>query len=218
MTAERGREITVDEAAAILGASPRTVRRWCKAGKLEGRQVDRGNGRALAGREWRVVADSVQALAAELAAGASPADTTRKPEPAKAARPLNRVDSRLSAEIVEFREQQQAIEKKITDLQDALAALPGEQKKIADALTGQLANLSAQVEPVLRALPAASEEREAVQAALEQQAADREKITDALGSLQELVTAQAEQIATLRAELQDARRPWWRRWFREGPG
>ncbi len=41
MTAGRDREITVDEAAAIFGASPRTVRRWCKAGKLLGRQVDR---------------------------------------------------------------------------------------------------------------------------------------------------------------------------------
>jgi excisionase family DNA binding protein len=176
MTTETGREITVDEAAAILGASPRTVRRWCKAKKLVGRQVDRGNGRVLPGNEWRIDADSVQALAAELAADASPADTTRKPKRAQAARPLTRVDSRLAADLRAFRAE-------IADLQAALAALPGEQQKTA----------------------------EAIQAALEQQTADREKITAALGDLRALVEAQAAEIAGLREELQEARRPWWRR-------
>ncbi len=177
MTTETGREITVDEAAAILGASPRTVRRWCKAKKLVGRQVDRGNGRVLPGNEWRIDADSVQALAAKLAADASPADTTRKPKRAQAARPLSRRQSRESAELVAFRAQ-------IADLQVTLAALPGEQKKTA----------------------------EAIQAAADGQ----EKIAAALGDLRALVEAQAAEIAGLREELQDARRPWWARLFRGG--
>lgn len=172
MTAENGREITVDKAAAILGASPRTVRRWCKAKKLVCRQVDRDNGRALPGREWRVLADSVQALAAKLAADASPADTNRKPKRAQAARPLSRRQSRESAELVAFRAE-------IANLQAALAALPGEQQKTA----------------------------EAIQATADGQ----EKIAAAIGDLRQLVEAQAGEIAGLRAELQDARQPWWRR-------
>lgn len=95
---------------------------------------------------------------------------------AQAARPLTRVDSRLAADLRAFRAE-------IADLQAALAALPGEQQKTA----------------------------EAIQAALEQQTADREKITAALGDLRALVEAQAAEIAGLREELQEARRPWWRR-------
>ncbi|MDI9584606.1 MAG: helix-turn-helix domain-containing protein [Acidobacteriota bacterium] len=87
--------------------------------------------------------------------------------------------------------------------------------KALDSLSGQLdeavQGIRADLEPVLRALPAAQEEREAVQAALEQQTADREKITEALGDLRQLVEQQAAEIAGLREELQEARRPWWRR-------
>lgn len=171
MTAGRDREITVDEAAAILGASPRTVRRWCKAGKLLGRQVDREDGKAALGREWRIDADSAEALAATL--------TADKPtRPILAANKVSARDSRVAAEL--------------------------------QAIRGQLADLSAQVAPVLQALPAAQEEREqAIQAAAQGQ----EKITEALGALQALVTTQAEQLGALRAELQEARKPFWRRIF-----
>ena len=167
MTAGRDREITVDEAAAILGASPRTVRRWCKTGKLLGRQVDREDGKAVLGREWRIDADSAEALAATL--------TADKPtRPILAANKVSARDSRVAAEL--------------------------------QAIRGQIADLAAQVAPVLQALPAASDDREAVQGALERQA-------EALDALQGLVATQAEQLAGLRAELQEARKPFWRRIF-----
>lgn len=50
----------------------------------------------------------------------------------------------------------------------------------------------------------------AVQAAAE----DRREVVQALGDLRNLLEAQAQEIGDLRAELREARRPWWRRILR----
>ncbi len=54
-------ELTVKQAAIDLGLSERTVRRYLATAKLEGRKVERGQGR----KEWAIDGDSVRRLAAD---------------------------------------------------------------------------------------------------------------------------------------------------------
>lgn len=61
-------ELTVNQVANELGVSPRTVRRWLAAGRIVGRKVDRRNGRGNLGFEWRVSADEVRRMAADVSA------------------------------------------------------------------------------------------------------------------------------------------------------
>lgn len=68
--------LTVKQAADELRTSERTVRRWLTSGKLVGRKVDRGK----LGLEWRVDANSLRTVAADLDGGQArrpkPTDTT----------------------------------------------------------------------------------------------------------------------------------------------
>ena len=61
-------ELTVNQVANELGISPRTVRRWLASGRLAGRKVDRRDGRGNLGFEWRVSADGVRRMAADVSA------------------------------------------------------------------------------------------------------------------------------------------------------
>lgn len=63
-------EYTVKQAARELGVSARTVRRWLASGRLSGRRDVRGN----LGLEWRIDADSVRRVAADVLRGHNPTD------------------------------------------------------------------------------------------------------------------------------------------------
>ncbi|MER3406336.1 MAG: hypothetical protein C4289_15200 [Chloroflexota bacterium] len=48
---ERSKELTLDEAAALLQVPPETVRQWLEEGRLYGKK--------LAGNEWRVAEHTI---------------------------------------------------------------------------------------------------------------------------------------------------------------
>ena len=59
-------ELTVKQAAKDLRTTPRTIRRWIKAGKLTGRKVDRRTNTGTFGQQWLITADSVRRMTADI--------------------------------------------------------------------------------------------------------------------------------------------------------
>jgi len=63
-------ELTVKQAGQRLGLADRTIRRWCRTGKLKGRKVDRERGL----QEWRIDAASVEAVRQSAQRGQRPSE------------------------------------------------------------------------------------------------------------------------------------------------
>lgn len=103
-------ELTVREAAHRLGVSERTVRRWLNSGRLRGRLDVRRDGQRNLGDQWRVDADSVREVAADVST-----DRRRRTPPKvsvadvatavreESRRTLEQIE-RLTAEVAELRE------------------------------------------------------------------------------------------------------------------
>jgi len=134
-------ELTVKQVAADLRTSERTVRRWLTEGRLVGRRVDRGKN---LGKAWRIDADSVRRVAADVSRGQTSAAKASGHAAATVA--ADQAEA-LAGEVRSLREEG-AEYRRVIELQaQAIGNLSGRVNELAD-----------QVAQLRRLLPPAPEE------------------------------------------------------------
>lgn len=135
-------ELTVNQVANELGISPRTVRRWLASGRLAGRKVDRRDGRGNLGFEWRVPADGVRRMAADVSADSPrrtlPADAPSDSATADGEALLDEVRS-LREENVEYRIQIERLAEAVGRMAHEVLSLREEVRKALPAPAGVIA-------------------------------------------------------------------------------
>jgi excisionase family DNA binding protein len=132
--------ITVPEAAAILGVSARTVRRYVRDGKLSGRKVDREGTLA----EWQLDADIVEAVRADKQRGQTRTDAPERyalrleVQVAELSDQVRTLTAALTAMQAQFQEQTATLQRLLPPAPD-----PEGETRQADSQSAIAADLSA---------------------------------------------------------------------------
>lgn len=153
--------LTVSQAAADLGLSPRTVRRYLEKGRLAGTKQDVGNGLA----EWQIEPGSVRNLKADLAG-----QTGRT-------RPADKTADKPDATAAEVRAMNQRLAE-LTQVMAGIVAGYAETQKLLPAAAAELSEARAEASKL-------AQERDEAQRRAEGLQAENQALRDALTQQQQ---------------------------------